>query len=133
MKKPGWVSFFGWSAMFLIGLWFTGVLAHAFGGFGPGAAGLGTLALIAAIPCIFMWVLASLIYAISNAHAKQQAHTMAEILKAAQHPTTMCGFPGPDNLRCDLPAGHAGAHRAARTGPRAVQTSPLGLTGTDKN
>ena len=110
MKKPAWVSFFGWAFLFCVGLWFTGVVLHGFAGFGVWTSGLGFLALMAGGPCLFIWVVASLVNAIAQSHARTQAAAVAEAVRRTQ------GQAPPDNTQ----------------GPRRVMTSPLGLTGTER-
>ena len=132
MKKPVFIRFFGWAFWFLVSLGFGLVLADDFMHAQGHVSMWGIIAWAFAVPSLVVWMVGTFVYAVSSAHAKQQAQTMAQVLRQAQQPAGVCGFPGPDNLRCDLPAGHHGQHRAAKAGPRAVMTSPLGLTGTDR-
>jgi hypothetical protein len=133
MKKPAWISFFGWSFLFSLGAWFTLTCLAAFAGLGANASALGIVIAMLGGPCLFIWIIASLVHAITRSHAQQQAQTMAQLLQQVKQPGAMCGYPGPEGLACDLTPGHTGQHRAVRPGPRAVQTSPLGLTGTGRD
>lgn len=132
MKKPAWIRVFGWLFIFSCGLFVTGMVMVKPGIYQPEVGVLTVAAWLIGGPSLFMWVIASLVFRFSVAHANNQAQAMATVLQKLQQPRMACAYPGPDGMRCDLPAGHQGPHRGVKPGPRAVQTSPLGLTGTDK-
>jgi hypothetical protein len=130
MKKPAFIRFFGWAFWFLGALGIGLVIADGYMQAQGHISALGILCWVFSGPCLVVWVIGSLVHAVSKSHAKQQAETLAQLMNAAKQGAGLCGFPGPGGVACDLPAGHQGAHRGTSAGPRAV-TSPLGLTGTE--
>lgn len=132
MKKPLIIRVFGYAFWFCAGLV---LMSHFMRGKGEltseEMAGVGVFVLVMG-PCLLVWVVGSIAYRITASNYKMQADRMAELLRTATQQQMACAYPGPDGMLCDLPAGHQGPHRGVKPGPRAVQTSPLGLTGTDK-
>jgi hypothetical protein len=131
MKKPAFIRFFGWAFWFLGVLGVGLVIADGYMQAQGHVSALGIICWVFSGPCLVVWVIGSLVHAVSKSHAKQQAETLAQIMNAAKQGQSLCEAPGPSGLRCDLPMGHQGVHRNTNPGPRPVMTSPLGLTGTE--
>lgn len=131
MKKPAFIRFFGWAFWFLVSLGLAAIIARAYQVISLNTTAVLALAWPLALPCFVMWVIGSLVHAVSKSHAERQAQTLAQLMAQHQGQPAICGLRGPDGVSCDLNAGHLGAHRGLRQGPQAVQTSPLGLTGSD--
>jgi hypothetical protein len=131
MKKPAWVSFMGWAFIACVCVWLSGVVFTWHTQPWDLTKGIVATAMLAAVPAFVLWLLGSIVHAVRKAGQKQQVASLAQLMNAAKQGAGLCGFPGPGGVACDLPSGHQGAHRGTSAGPRAVMTSPLGLTGTE--
>lgn len=110
MKKPAWVSFFGWAFLFCVCVWLSaGVMTWH-----QPANEQTKMVVVPALlfgPAFFMlWLLGSLKYSFQKRSAELHAATVAEAMRQAKQQ----GVPAPVAV------------------PKPFMTSPLGLTGTDK-
>jgi hypothetical protein len=127
MRKPVWVRLWAW--LFWLSLAFMALCGFAqWTTHVKDVAELGELALVVVgLPCLVIWVVVSVIFAMVQHHARQQAAIMRDIMR--QYAGKFAPPPAPPaSPRASAPAPPAvGEAEIRRERKHRVSTSPLGL------
>jgi hypothetical protein len=131
MKKPAWISFFGWAGLFMVGIATAGAVLEAVNGYDHSLSLIVGASAFCSWPCFLLWGVASFRNALNRSKAKYQAEAMSQAWQQfqSQHPgqgpasppgvaSILEGIPGPGAPVQPRRKGH-------------VMTSPLDLTGTE--
>jgi hypothetical protein len=83
MKKPAWVSFFGWAFLFCVGMFLPALFLRNDPQFTSAAALGAVLFFFVSFPCLFLWVVGSIVYSVQRKGAELQAASLSSALRQA--------------------------------------------------